>query len=103
MVKYFNEIYEKEEIVAFKYQGGNVVQNDVSIIWYLQAKRSLRLLGMFVFLLHEEQDIAYKQAGKQLLADHSHCRGYFGEQDMLLFSRGPSVESITKIYSREIV
>lgn len=56
---------------------------------------------MFVFLLHEEQDIAYKQAGKQVLADHSHCRGYFGEQGMLLFSREPSVEGITKIYSEK--
>lgn len=32
LVKSFNQIYEKEEIIAFKYQGSNVVQNDICII-----------------------------------------------------------------------
>lgn len=26
LVKHFNQIYEKEKIIAFKYQGSNVVQ-----------------------------------------------------------------------------
>lgn len=66
---------------------------------YLQAKRSLRLLGMLVFLLHEKQDIAYKQAGKQVLADRNYCRGYFRKLGVLLFSREPSIEDMAKIYS----
>lgn len=33
LVKHSNQIYEKEEIIAFKYEGSNVVQNYIHIIY----------------------------------------------------------------------